>query len=110
MKKALFLGLATVLIVCLISVPLLFSQAPAEKKCSDCHAPVYDAFIKQHTYADAVGSAKCKMCHSKLYASWQAGKHAKIECEMCHGTGKDHVGKPKEAATKTCSDCHTHER
>lgn len=108
MRKTLILGL----IVCLISVPLLFAQAPApaEKKCSDCHASAYDAFIKQHTYADAVGSAKCKMCHSKLFASWQAGKHAKIECENCHGTGKDHVGKPKEAATKTCSDCHTHER
>jgi predicted lipoprotein len=108
MRKAFILGL----IVCLISVPLLFAQAPApaEKKCSDCHAAAYDGFIKQHTYADAVGSAKCKMCHSKLFTSLQAGKHSKIECEMCHGSGKDHAPKPKEVKNKTCSDCHTHER
>ncbi len=106
MKKILALSL----VVCLMSVPLLFAQAPAEKKCSDCHAAAYDSFIKQHTYADAIGSAKCKMCHSKISTSWQAGKHGKIECEMCHGSGKDHQPKPKEVKNKTCSSCHTHEQ
>lgn len=116
MKKS--IALITVLITCLIALPLLVAQekpaapaAAAEKKCSDCHAPAYDGFTKAHATADAIGAAKCKMCHSKLYTSWQAGKHAKVECENCHGmSGKAHAASKAPTDIKTCGDCHTHER
>ncbi len=112
MKKS--IALITVLITCLIALPLLVAQekpaAPAEKKCSDCHAPAYDNLVKAHTYADAIGSAKCKMCHSKLYASWEAAKHNAMPCETCHGSGKAHAASKAPTDIKTCGDCHTHER
>jgi len=106
MKKSFVL--VGVLIACLIALPFLAAQ---EKKCSDCHGPAYDGFIKAHTSADAVGAAKCKMCHLKLHASWEAGEHKGIECENCHGvTGKAHTTSKSPADIKKCSDCHTHER
>jgi len=116
MKKAFILCVVTVLIAGLISVPLLLSQqkpaaAPAEKKCSECHAAAYDDFIKAHTSADAAGAAKGKMCHSKLYASWETNLHKGVQCEGCHGmTGKAHIASKKPEDIKTCGDCHTHAR
>jgi nitrate/TMAO reductase-like tetraheme cytochrome c subunit len=41
----------------------------------------------------AVGVAKCKMCHKIEFESWSKTKHATakpvVECETCHGNGGD---------------------
>lgn len=65
--------------------------APPKSPANAAPAPAVQTASKH----EAVGSAKCKMCHKVQYESWAASKHAtvepKAECETCHGNGKDYI-------------------
>ena len=68
------------------------------------------------------GRDSCKKCHEEQYALATAGKHAPLNCEVCHApvadharTGKDAPKEPKEAylaamptnpTYRTCAYCH----
>lgn len=57
------------------------------------------------------GSGKCSQCHAEATAAWQAGKHAAVACETCHGNWQAHNNNTKEKAGKdstvqACMLCH----
>ncbi|MBN2106267.1 MAG: hypothetical protein JW832_02500 [Deltaproteobacteria bacterium] len=57
------------------------------------------------------GSKKCAQCHAAETAEWQAGKHAGVECETCHGNWQAHNNNTKDKAGKdssieACLLCH----
>jgi hypothetical protein len=65
-------------------------------------------------YAD---SALCQRCHQREYLPWQAGKHAPVSCESCHGPLAEHAATaPVDAPAGTiaiakpsdglCALCH----
>lgn len=58
------------------------------------------------------GQAVCAGCHPEEAAVRDAGKHASVSCEACHGPAAAHADDPaqapgaKPAATPLCSRCH----
>ena len=59
------------------------------------------------------GRNSCRECHQQQYDTASAGKHAALNCEVCHGPLAGHVkdGKktaemPKLASVKLCAYCH----
>jgi mono/diheme cytochrome c family protein len=63
------------------------------------------------------GADACKTCHVARYKEWKSGKHhVLVNCEACHGPGKEHITKPVvKSGTKTiaidrsnslCIRCH----
>ena len=57
------------------------------------------------------GSGKCSQCHAAETAQWQAGKHAAVACETCHGNWQAHNNNTKDKAGKdnsveACLLCH----
>ncbi|RKU18754.1 hypothetical protein C6503_08860 [Candidatus Poribacteria bacterium] len=79
------------------------------------HAFAYETLLKKERYFDA----KCVSCHTTGFG-YQTGFHIGnpdstlkgVQCEMCHGPGKQHVGNPKKsnirngADTSLCLQCH----
>lgn len=56
------------------------------------------------------GSAFCLGCHEQRTADWQAGTHAVVQCEVCHGP---YLGCPENSKAmipsdtiRLCSTCH----
>jgi len=57
------------------------------------------------------GPEKCKSCHEQQYTPWQAGAHAPVGCETCHGNWQAHNNNVKDkvqltASIEACMLCH----
>ena len=79
------------------------------------HAFAYETLLKKERYFDA----GCVSCHTTGFGyptGFQIGTHDSalkgVQCETCHGPGKQHVGNPKKsnirsgADTSLCLECH----
>ncbi len=59
-----------------------------------------------------LGKARCATCHKKQAVLHEKDTHATVECENCHGAGREHVksaGKVKLAVPRgaaSCLACH----
>ena len=117
--------------------PPLFAEHPLEQQqgngyvsaiaCQQCHeqeylqwsatrhAFAYQTLLKKERYFDA----RCISCHTTGFGyptGFQIGNRAStlagVQCETCHGPGKQHVGNPKKsnirsgADTSLCLECH----
>ena len=82
------------------------------------HAFAYETLLKKERYFDA----GCVSCHTTGFGystGFQIGDSDSIlkgvQCETCHGPGKQHVGNPKKsnirtgADTSLCLQCHDSE-
>ena len=79
------------------------------------HAFAYETLLRKERYFDA----KCVSCHTTGFG-YQTGFHIGdpdstlkgVQCETCHGPGKQHVGNPKKSNirgggdTSLCLQCH----
>ena len=116
---------------------LLFAERPLEQQpgngyvsataCQQCHeqeylhwsatrhAFAYQTLLKKERYFDA----GCVSCHTTGFGyqtGFQIGDPEPtltgVQCETCHGPGKQHVGNPKKsnirrgADTSLCLECH----
>jgi len=60
------------------------------------------------------GSATCADCHDEFHVK-EAGYHASLSCETCHGAAREHSENPLEAKPtlprmrEFCSRCHTYD-
>jgi hypothetical protein len=58
------------------------------------------------------GKETCAGCHVEQAGQWEAGKHARVACEACHGPAAAHAAdfdKVKPASldiASLCSGCH----
>lgn len=65
------------------------------------------------------GGEVCEKCHEKQWKTWSKGSHKTVQCENCHGPGRDHAlsdvdPRPKIYGTKEvmsrpndlCLSCH----
>ena len=79
------------------------------------HAFAYQTLLKKERYFDA----GCVSCHTTGFGyptGFQTGEQDStlegVQCETCHGPGKQHVGNPKKsnirsgADTSLCLQCH----
>ena len=79
------------------------------------HAFAFETLVKKERYFDA----GCVSCHTTGFGyptGFQIGDQDAtlkgVQCETCHGPGKQHVGNPKKtnirsgADTRTCLECH----
>ena len=79
------------------------------------HAFAYETLLKKERYFDS----NCVACHTTGFGyatGFQIGEHDStlkgVQCETCHGPGKQHVGNPKKtnirsaADTSLCLECH----
>ena len=79
------------------------------------HAFAYQTLLKKERYFDA----GCISCHTTGFGyptGFQIGEQDStlkgVQCETCHGPGKQHVGNPKKsnirssADTSLCLECH----
>ena len=79
------------------------------------HAFAYETLLKKERYFDA----RCVSCHTTGFGyatGFQIGEQDStlkgVQCETCHGPGKQHVGNPKKsnirsgADTSLCLQCH----
>ena len=79
------------------------------------HAFAYETLLKKERYFDA----GCVSCHTTGFGyptGFQIGTQDSalkgVQCETCHGPGKQHVGNPKKsnirsgADTSLCLECH----
>ncbi len=112
MKKSFIFTTVVVLVACLIYLPLF--------------AEINDPAVLIKKGATYAGSEQCKMCHLKLYRSWETSRHARNfatlqgeelkdpRCLECHTTafekGGYSLGKTPEENKKfenvTCEACH----
>ena len=79
------------------------------------HAFAFETLLKKERYFDP----NCVSCHTTGFGyqtGFQIGDETSefkgVQCETCHGPGKQHVGNPKKAnirraaETSTCLECH----
>ena len=79
------------------------------------HAFAYQTLLKKERYFDA----RCVSCHTTGFGyptGFQIGAQDSalkgVQCETCHGPGKQHVGNPKKSNirsgtdTSLCLECH----
>lgn len=56
------------------------------------------------------GRERCARCHEENMAALTSSKHARMECENCHGPGVGHPRKieklPIDASREHCLRCH----
>ncbi len=56
------------------------------------------------------GSAYCKTCHDEAKHDTSRGAHFKVQCEVCHGTNREHPDDGKMLVPtdtiRLCSTCH----
>ena len=79
------------------------------------HAFAFETLLKKERYFDA-GCVSCHTTGLGYSTGFQIGDQDStlkgVQCETCHGPGKQHVGNPKEsnirsgADTSLCLDCH----
>lgn len=54
----------------------------------------------------------CKDCHADQYKKVISSKHAKVQCENCHGPAGDHPEKPEklniDRSRELCLRCHAY--
>ncbi len=100
------------------------------ESCKTCHSYAYDVWKKsQHSHAfrtlenrDRHRDAACTVCHSVRQGEPGGFLDVRltprlqdVQCESCHGPGKQHVLSPKEPGygkvelPTQCVTCHTHE-
>ena len=101
-----------------------YASAPACQRCHEQaylqwsatrHAFAYQTLLKKERYFDA----GCVSCHTTGFGyptGFQIGVQDSalkgVQCETCHGPGKQHVGNPKKsnirsgADTSLCLECH----
>ncbi|HJQ69891.1 MAG TPA: multiheme c-type cytochrome [Blastocatellia bacterium] len=104
------------------------SEYATSASCSKCHLAQYVKW-NASDHARATGAlvskpadfdASCLACHASGYrggASAAAGQWAamqNVQCEQCHGPGKNHIANPMKAYSKVdlrtaCINCHTPE-
>ncbi len=58
------------------------------------------------------GKDYCKDCHSAQYGFITASKHAKVQCENCHGPAVEHPSNPSkltiDRSRELCLRCHAY--
>ena len=79
------------------------------------HAFAFETLLKKERYFDA-GCVSCHTTGLGYSTGFQIGDHAStlkgVQCETCHGPGKQHVGNPKKANIRSgadtglCLECH----
>ena len=79
------------------------------------HAFAFETLVKKERYFDA-GCVSCHATGLGYPTGFQIGDQDStlkgVQCETCHGPGKQHVGNPKKdnirsgADTSLCLDCH----
>ena len=79
------------------------------------HAFAFETLLKKERYFDA-GCVSCHTTGLGYSTGFQIGNQDStlkgVQCETCHGPGKQHVGNPKKtnirsgADTSLCLDCH----
>ena len=74
------------------------------------YRPAALGLVRQHPLAYA-GQEQCVMCHDPQATARQAGKHAHVACEACHGPLAAHASdpsiKPKlPDVADLCHRCH----
>jgi len=59
------------------------------------------------------GSSSCKKCHEEEFKTIHEGKHASVQCEVCHGPLEAHVrggekwaDMPVNQSHEMCAYCH----
>ena len=119
-------------LVIFLSVSWIYSEESGtyvgSKKCAPCHAAISKTW--QNTrHANAIESLKktkqenlpdCFKCHVTGYEkdggfidNELTPEMANVQCEVCHGPGKDHVANPmnkkpiKKSGETLCRQCHT---
>jgi hypothetical protein len=57
-----------------------------------------------------VGSDLCQVCHLQNYKTWEVASHKGVNCEDCHGPGKEHFEDQAEPVIDRdrgfCAQCH----
>jgi hypothetical protein len=66
---------------------------------------------QQNLYALYQGTEKCARCHEQLSKDTQAGGHAAVACETCHGYWQAHNKNtmdkvPRDTSAESCMRCH----
>ena len=79
------------------------------------HAFAFETLLKKERYFDT-GCVSCHTTGLGYSTGFQIGDHDStlkgVQCETCHGPGKQHVGNPKKsnirsaADTSLCLECH----
>ena len=79
------------------------------------HAFAFETLLKKERYFDS-GCVSCHTTGLGYSTGFQIGDHAStlkgVQCETCHGPGKQHVGNPKKANIRSgadtglCLECH----
>jgi hypothetical protein len=98
-------------------------------KCAECHQPFYDSWkttghARAFSGLEKAGKSsdpECLNCHTVgfgeeggFYSFATTPGLANVQCEVCHGTGKDHLMdfyKPMQNVTEAvCLKCHTKDK
>ena len=101
-----------------------YASAPACQQChqqeylqwsATRHAFAFETLLKKERYFDT-GCVSCHTTGLGYPTGFQIGDHDStlkgVQCETCHGPGKQHVGNPKKsnirsgADTGLCLECH----
>lgn len=98
-------------------------------RCAECHRPFADSWkVTRHAGAfgalEKAGKSKdpeCVKCHTTgymqpggFYSMASTPNLANVQCEVCHGAGRDHAMEPssplKPVEESVCRVCHTKDR
>jgi hypothetical protein len=96
--------------------------------CRSCHMREFNAWLKTgHSKAFArlqtdgrTGDGDCLPCHTTGFGEGgftsvsETGSFMNVQCEACHGEGKEHINsrgsvKTRQVVAKTCTECHNDE-
>jgi cytochrome c553 len=102
----------------LIILIVIFSAAAVAAK---SYFTVNSFYRYGHYRADSVGEiaagtpkyqgpAYCQGCHEERHATWSAGTHLVVKCEVCHGPAGEHPVSGKlpvpDDTVRLCTLCH----
>ncbi|HEY3128694.1 MAG TPA: multiheme c-type cytochrome [Acidobacteriota bacterium] len=95
------------------------------EKCRPCHAAAFDVWSKsQHAHAvatlavrNAQNDNRCLPCHTTgfgkpggFYNNFATPQMQNVQCEACHGPGRQHLAQVKTrlaSGSAVCATCHT---